>query len=72
MSSEAEQNQLEVQDINKRFMRDEITADEAMDLVKPVVKRINKRAREIAAKHGIKTARTVKAQISKSYGLEVR
>ena len=54
MSEQAIKNQEEVAEINRRFMRDEITADEAVALLQPIADRVNAKAKEIAQKFGMK------------------
>lgn len=41
MSEQAIKNQEEAAEINRRFMRDEITADEAVALLKPIADSVN-------------------------------
>lgn len=71
MSEQAIRNQEEVAEINRRFMRDEITADEAVELLEPIRDRVNNKAKEIAKKYGMKSYRKVKIKVSKSYGAEL-
>jgi len=72
MSEQAQQNQQEVAEINRRFMRDEITADEAVALLQPIADRVNAKAVEIAKKFGMKSARKVKPEATKSHGAKLR
>lgn len=53
MSEQAIKNQEEVAEINRRFMRDEITKDEAIELLEPIRDRVNNKAKEIAKKYGM-------------------
>ena len=71
MSEQAIKNQEEVAEINRRFMRDEITKDEAVELLQPIRDRVNNKAKEIAKKYGMKSYRKVKIKVSKSYGAEL-
>lgn len=72
MSDQAIKNQEEVAEINRRFMRDEITADEAVALLQPIADRVNARAVEIAKKFNMKSARKVKPEATKSHGAKLR
>ena len=72
MSEQAIRNQEEVAEINRRFMRDEITADEAVALLQPIADRVNKRAKEIAKKHNVTSPRNVKPEATKSHGAKLR
>ena len=71
MSDQAQKNQEEVAEINRRFMQDEITAQEAVELLEPIRDRVNNKAKEIAKKYGMKSYRKVKIKVSKSYGAEL-
>lgn len=71
MSDEVERNRLEVEDINRRYMADEITQQEALAELKPIADRVNEKAREIAKKYGMKP-RLVKIEATKSHGAKLR
>ena len=71
MSDQAQKNQEEVAEINRRFMQDEITAQEAVELLQPIADRVNNKAKEVAKKYGMKSYRKVKIKVSKSYGAEL-
>lgn len=72
MSDQAMKNQEEVAEINRRFMADEITGQEAVALLQPIADRVNAKAKEIAQKYGMKSARKVKPEATKSHGAKLR
>lgn len=71
MSEQAIKNQEEAAEINRRFMADEITAEEAVALLKPIADSVNERAREIAKKYNMRP-RLVKPEATKSHGAKLR
>lgn len=71
MSDKAQQNQEAVKEINRQFMADEITAEEAVALLKPIADSVNERAREIAKKYNMRP-RLVKPEATKSHGAKLR
>lgn len=72
MSDQAQRNQEEVAEINRRFMADEITNREAEALLQPIADRVNAKAAEIARKFNMKSARKVKPEATKSHGAKLR
>lgn len=70
MTSEAIENQKKVAEINRRYMADEITREEAIELLTPIGNEINAKAKQIAKKYGM-APRYVKIKVSKSYGAEL-
>ena len=72
MSDQAQRNQEEVAEINRRFMADEITNREAEALLQPIADRVNAKAAEIAKKFNMKSARKVKPEVTKSHGAKLR
>ena len=71
MKDQAIRNQEEVAEINRRYMADEISKAEAVELLEPIRDRVNDKAKEIAKKYGMKSYRKVKIKVSKSYGAEL-
>ncbi len=67
----AERNREAVEAINRRFMTDEITADEAVKLLKPIADKVNEKAKEIAKKYNMRP-RLVKPEATKSHGAKLR
>ena len=72
MSEQAIKNQEEVAEINRRFMAGEISKVEAEALLQPIADRVNAKAKEIAQKFGMKSARKVKPEATKSHGAKLR
>ena len=64
MSDQAMKNQEEVAEINRRFMADEITGQEAVALLQPIADRVNAKAKEIAQELGL-TSRGVSGSMRK-------
>jgi molecular chaperone DnaK (HSP70) len=54
LQDQAIQNRLELADIKLKYFKNEITREQAKELAKPVLDRINKRSAVIAKKHGVK------------------
>ena len=71
MSDTAQQNQEAVKEINRQFMADEITAEEAVALLKPIADSVNAKAKEIAKKYNMRP-RLVKPEATKSHGAKLR
>lgn len=60
--------------INVRFMRDMITREEALELLKPLADEYNQKAKEVAKKYPMfaKKPRLVKPEVTKSHGAKLR
>lgn len=68
----AEKNQLEVDDISRRFFAGEITQAEARKEMQVIADRANEVAERLAKKYGMKKARKVNVQVSWSHGVKLR
>lgn len=70
MSDQVTKNQEEVADINRRFMADEITREQALKELQVVADRINVKAKAIAKKYNMKP-RLVRTHATKSHGAKI-
>ena len=69
--NQAAKNREEVENINNRFMKGELTIEEAKAELKPIADSINKKAKEIASKYNMRP-RLVHIQVTMSHGAKLR
>jgi polyhydroxyalkanoate synthesis regulator phasin len=59
ISDEAVSNRATLAEIKRMYMSGEITRDQAKELASPILKRINKKAAEIAKRHNKKVYQSI-------------
>lgn len=70
MSDQVTENYKAVEDINRRFMADEITREQALKELQVIADRLNIKSKEIAKKYKVK-ARLIRTHASKSHGAKL-